>query len=159
MKPKVYIETTVVSYYTAWPSRDVVVAGHQQITRDWWRSRLPLFDGVVSELVLQEAEKGDPDAAAARLEAVAGFPVLTPGTEAGTLADGLVAEGLVPREYINDAIHITIAATNGVEFLVTWNCKHLANALTRNRMTAWIEAFGYECPVICTPEELMEETP
>jgi hypothetical protein len=157
MKPKVYIETTVVSYYTAWPSRDVVIAGHQQVTRDWWRHRLPLFDGAISELVLEEAGKGDPQAAKTRLDALAGFPILMPGSEAVQIAKAMTEQRLVPAEYINDAIHISIAATNGIDYLVTWNCKHLANALMRGRLVSLIEAFAYESPVICTPEELMED--
>jgi len=156
MKPRVYIETTVVSYFTAWPSRDVVIAGHQQITRDWRMERLPHFEGAVSELVLEEAGQGDPQAAQARLAALVDFPILMPGAESAMIADALVAEALVPREYINDALHVAIAASNGMDYLVTWNCKHLANALTRSRMAGLIEASGYDCPVICTPEELME---
>ena len=157
MKPRVYIETTVVSYLTAWPSRDVVTAGHQQVTRDWWLHRLPLFDGTISELVLEEAGRGDPQASKARLEALADFPILTPGRDADMIADAMADMGLVPREFINDAIHIAIAATNGIDYLATWNCKHLANALTRSRMAGLIATFGCECPVICTPEELMED--
>jgi len=157
MKSRVYIETTVVSYYTALPSRDVVIAGHQQVTRDWWLHRLPLFDGAISELVLEEAGRGDPQAAKTRLDALAGFPLLMPSSEAVQIAKAMTEQRLIPGEYVNDAIHISIAATNGIDYLVTWNCKHLANALTRGRLVGLIEAFGYESPVICTPEELMED--
>lgn len=111
----------------------------------------------ISDLVLDEAGRGDPEASKARLDALAEFPILEPGIDAGGLAEAMVEKGLVPREYINDALHISIAATNGIDYLVTWNCKHLANAAMRGRIESMIESFGYECPVICTPEELMED--
>ena len=157
MKPKVYIETTVVSYYTAWPSRDVVIAGHQQITREWWRNHLPQFDASISELVLEEAGKGDLQASSSRLDALAGFAILMPGSDTAVIADAMAERGLIPREYINDALHIAIAATNGIDYLVTWNCRHLANAIIRSGIEALVESFGYACPVVCTPEELMED--
>jgi predicted nucleic acid-binding protein len=157
MKPKVYIETTVVSYYTAWPSRDVVIAGHQQITREWWSQSLPRFDPAISELVMEEAGRGDPQAGKARFEALADFPILVPGNDAGLIADAMIEKGLIPREYINDALHISIAATNGIDYLLTWNCRHLANAIIQSSIRSLVESFGYACPVICTPEELMEE--
>jgi len=159
MKPKVYIETTVVSYLTAWPSRDLVIAGHQQITHEWWKHRLPLFDAVVSELVLEEAGRGDPKAAEARLNAIAQFPILEAESDAGTLAEAMVEKGLVPKACINDALHVSISALNGIDYLLTWNCRHLANAAMRHRIESFVEEFGYGCPIICTPEELMEDTP
>jgi predicted nucleic acid-binding protein len=157
MKPKVYIETTVVSYYTARPNRDVVITGHQQITQEWWKNHLPKFDAAISELVLEEAGKGDPQAANSRLEALAGFAILAPGTDTALIANAMTEKRLIPREYINDALHIAIAATNGIDYLVTWNCKHLANAIIRNGIEGLVESFGYACPVVCTPEELMED--
>ena len=157
MKRKVYIETTVVSYYTAWPSRDVVIAGHQQITREWWRNHLLRFGATISELVIEEAGKGDAEASASRLHALAGLAILLPGADTAVIAEAMTGRGLIPREYINDALHIAIAATNGIDYLVTWNCKHLANAILRGSVEELVESFGYACPVICTPEELMEE--
>lgn len=157
MKPRVYIETTVVSYFTARPSRDLVVAAHQQITRDWWNQRLPLFDAAVSDLVFEEAGRGDPDAARERLASIDAFPILDVGSEVPVLAQALVDTAGIPLEFVNDAVHIAIAAVNGIDFLVTWNCKHLANAVIRSRIARTVEAHGYACPVVCTPEELMEE--
>jgi predicted nucleic acid-binding protein len=157
VKPRVYIETTVVSYYTGRPSRDLVTAAHQQLTRDWWEERLPILGGCISELVLTEASQGDKQAARLRMDALEKFPILEPGKDSVSLTNLMVESSLVPGEYVNDALHVAIAAVNGIEFLVTWNCKHLANATIRTRLESLIEDYGYESPVICTPEELMEE--
>jgi len=160
MKPKVYMETTVVSYLTAWPSRDVVVAGHQQVTRDWWHDWLQSdkdrFDILASELVVEEARAGDPVAARARLDILDGIRLLEISADALTLAGQLVESGAVPREAAEDAMHLAIASVNGVEYLVTWNCRHLANATRRTQIEAAVRAAGYEPPIICTPEELLE---
>lgn len=157
MKPRVYIETTVASYFTGLPSRDLVIAAHQQLTRDWWEECLPKLGGCISELVLTEAGQGDHNAARRRLDALEDLPILEPGRDSVLLTNLLVEKSIVPVEYVNDALHVAIAAINGIEFLVTWNCKHLANAAIRNRLGSLVEDFGYESPVICTPEELMEE--
>jgi hypothetical protein len=156
MKLKAYVETTIVSYLTAWPSRDIVVAGHQQVTRDWWRSCKDRFDVLASELVVQEASAGDEDAARDRLEVLGELRLLETSTDALALAAQLVASGTIPQEAADDAMHLAIAAVNGMEYLVTWNCRHLANATRRAQIEAAIRAAGYEPPIICTPEELLE---
>lgn len=156
MKERVYIETSIVSYLTARPSRDVVVAGHQELTRQWWETRSSRFELTISELVEQEAGRGDPDAAAARLAAVRQIQVLSVSDAAVGLAEALVANGPIPRESAADALHISIAAVNGSDFLLTWNCTHIANAARRSDIEALVEDAGYSCPIICTPEELME---
>lgn len=156
MKPRAYVETTVVSYLTAWPSRDIVVAGHQQVTRDWWKSRNDRFDVLASELVVQEASAGDEEAARDRLEVLAGLNLLEMSTDALALAARLLESGTIPQEAADDAMHLAIAAVNGVEYLVTWNCRHLANATRRAQIEAAIREAGYEPPIICTPEELLE---
>ncbi len=156
MKPKAYIETTVVSYLTAWPSRDVVIAGHQQITREWWQTAADRFELVVSQLVIGEAGAGDPDAARDRLEALESVALLDATDEAFKLALQLIDAGAIPEQAAEDAAHIAIAVTNGVEFLVTWNCRHIANATMRSRIEMVCRNAGYEPAVICTPEELME---
>jgi hypothetical protein len=157
MKPRAYLETTVVSYLTAWPSRDIVVAGHQQVTRDWWKSRKDRFDVLASELVVQEASAGDEGAARDRLDVLAGLNLLEMSTDALALAAKLLESGTIPQEAADDAMHLAIAAVNGVEYLVTWNCRHLANATRRAQIEAAILAAGYEPPIICTPEELLED--
>ncbi|SRR5712692_1679039 len=157
MSAKVYIETTVVSYLTARPNRDVVIAGHQQTTHDWWRMCRDRFDLVASQLVVREARAGDPDAAQERLDVLATMSLLEVSEEALTLARELLKAGAVPEQAAEDALHIAIAVTNGVEYLLTWNCKHLANATMRTTIEEVCRTAGYAPVVICTPEELLED--
>ncbi len=112
---------------------------------------------VISELVFEEARAGDQEAAKRRLDYISDIDSLHISDEAVMLAEALVNEGPIPREYGEDALHIALCAVNGIDFLVTWNCRHLANAFLRRNIEAVVEARGYRCPVICTPEELMEE--
>jgi hypothetical protein len=156
MKSKVYVETTVVSYLTGSPSRDLVIAAHQQITREWWQGR-KRFDLYVSQIVVQEAGGGDPEAAASRLRALEGISILELKSESRDLAKKLLTQGPIPQKATLDALHIAIAVVNGMDFLVTWNCTHIANAAMRIMIEAVCRSLGYEPPVICTPEELMEE--
>ena len=154
MKARVYVETSVVSYLTARPARDIVVAGRQQSTRDWWAAASGRFDLVISELVREEAGVGDPEAANARLAALAPLTRLAASGEALELARRLVAAGAVPPRAAQDAAHVAIAAAHGVEFLATWNFRHIANATARRRIEAVCRDSGIEPPVLCTPEEL-----
>lgn len=156
MKPRVYIETTVVSYLTALPSRDLLVAAHQQVTQSWW-SRRDRFELFVSQAVLREARQGDAGFAARRLTALQGIRVLRLTSEAGALAKRLVEQSALPEKAAADAIHISVAVVNGMDFLLTWNCTHIANAATRGRIDRICREAGFEPTVICTPEELDEE--
>jgi len=156
MKTKVYIVTTIISYLTAWPSRDIVIAGHQQITRQWWDAADARFDLVASQLVIDEASGGNKNASQARIAALAHVVLLDATDEALLLAQQLVQSGAIPEKAAEDAAHIAIAVTNGVEYLVTWNCRHIANAVMRPKIEAICLASGYEPTIICTPEELME---
>ncbi len=156
MNPTAYVETSVVSYLTARPSRDVVVAAYQEVTREWWRDAAARFHLVASELVRAECRAGDRTAARARLDALEGVAVLHASPDAEDLARRLLELGAVPREAAADAVHIAIAVTNGVEYLVTWNFRHIANAAMRVRIEGACREAGYEPPVICTPNELME---
>jgi hypothetical protein len=156
MKPKAYIETTVVSYLTAWPSRDVVIAGHQQVTRQWWATAADRFELVASQLVIDEASAGDAEAARDRLAALASVTLLGATDEARQLAEERVAANAIPERKAEDAAHIAIAVTNGVDFLVTWNCRHIANAAMRSEIERVCRRAGYEPTIICTPDELME---
>ena len=153
MSPKVYVETSVVSYLTSAPSRDVVVAAHQQITLAWWATR-DRYDLFVSEAVLAEAGGGDPLAAQRRLSALANLPVLTITGEVGGLAVCFVDEGALPRRAFVDAVHVAAAAIHGMDFLLTWNCTHIANAPIRGRLESLCRSRGLQPPTICTPEEL-----
>jgi hypothetical protein len=155
MKPSVYIETTVPSYYTARPSRDVIVAGHQATTREWWEKRLQHFEVFISQLVLDEAAVGDPDFAARRLAVLKPFPLLDLRDNVSELAHDFVDAGPIAANAARDALHIALAACHGMDFLLTWNCAHIANAEIIPKITGICHEHGLECPVICTPDELM----
>ena len=155
MKPKVHVETTVVSYLTSRPSRDLVTAAHQQITAEWWESRGPGFDLYVSQLVIDEASAGDEEAARRRLDTVKEISLLELNPGAMDLARALVARRAVPERSPEDALHIALATVHGMQFLLTWNCAHIANAEMRAAVSEVCLSHGYEVPLICTPEELM----
>jgi hypothetical protein len=155
VKPKVYLETTVVSYLTAAPSRDIVQAAHQQVTREWWERR-DRFDLFVSQAVLTEAGKGDAKAAKRRLTALESVAVLEVSTEAGVLAERFLRIRALPRKAAIDALHIAVAVVNGMDYVLTWNCTHIANAAIRLRIEEVCRDAEFQPPVICTPEELME---
>lgn len=157
MKAKVYIETTIPSYLVARPSRDLLIAAHQQLTREWWELRSPAFDLYVSEAVLEEAAAGDAVLAKQRMELLAEIPVLALTVDVLKLAESLVADGPIPRKAAGDALHIAMATAYGCEYLLTWNCRHIANAEIERRARVVVRNYGFELPAICTPEELMGE--
>jgi hypothetical protein len=157
VKPKVCVETTVISYLTARASRDIVVAAHQELTRQWWNQRRGDYHLAVSEIVLREAAAGDSEAAERRSTVLAGIDVLEVGVTALQLAEELVRRGAVPDVAAEDALHIAIAATNGVDYLLTWNCTHIANATMRRAIDDVCIEQGFEPTVLCTPEELIED--
>ena len=157
MKPKVYIETSVVSYFTSWPSRDVVMAAHQALTHEWWRNGLPRFQPVISQFVLDEVQAGDRVAAKLRVEALAGIAMITaPAADVEQVVKQLMARRALPPNARYDALHVALCACAGVEFLVTWNYKHLANASKLALVERVCRECGYEPPRIATPSELME---
>lgn len=159
MAERVYIETTVVSYLTAWPNRDVVIAGHQQITREWWGTRREGYELCISQLVLGEAAGGDAQAAQERLAVLKSMTILETTTAALEVAKELIRAGALPAKAADDALHIAVAATHGIPFLLTWNCRHLANAAMRPLIEAVCFAKSLKAPIICTPEELLESRP
>jgi predicted nucleic acid-binding protein len=154
-KPKVYIETTVVSYLTARPSRDLIVAAHHQLTQEWWEKRRANFDLYASQLVLQESRARDAVMAQQRLETLDEIPLLSVNQEAISLARALIERGPIPEKAAVDALHIAIATAHGMDYLLTWNCKHIANAEMQASVARICRGAGYEPPVICTPEELL----
>jgi predicted nucleic acid-binding protein len=156
MKPKVYIETTIISYLTAWRSSQLVMAAQQEATRIWWDDERDNFDLFISEAVIQEASAGDASAAERRLEQIREISEIEITDEARQLAKELLAKTPLPENAQIDALHIATATTNGMDYLLTWNCRHIANATLRNAMAAICESAGYELPVICTPLELIE---
>jgi hypothetical protein len=156
MKQLVYIETTVVSYYTGRATRDVIIALRQEETRLFWPKLLNEYDAYISGLVYDEAGDGDPEAARKRLEALEPFPILQVNDAATVLADLLLSEKAVPSKYPEDAMHIAIAAVNGMQVLITWNFSHINNPFKRMMIRQVVENAGYRCPEICSPDELME---
>jgi hypothetical protein len=157
MKAKVYIETTIPSYLAARPSGDLLIAGHQKIGRDWWELRRPAFDLYVSELVLEESAAGDVVLAKRRLALLENIPILASNSAVTTLAEALVALGPIPPKAAADALHIAIASVYACDYLLTWNCRHIANAEIQRRARSVVDRRGFELPTICTPEELMGE--
>jgi predicted nucleic acid-binding protein len=156
MKPTVYLETTVISYLAARPSRDLIIAGHQQITRDWWKYVLPLCDPFISPIVLEEVERGDTDAAQLRTEMIAGLPVLEIVPEVARLAESYFAATVIPEKARADSYHLALAAWHGMEYLLSWNCTHIVSGRVRRQIEEINAEHGIRTPVMCTPEELME---
>lgn len=155
MKPTVYLETTIPSYLTARPSRDLVIAAHQQLTADWWNNRRDRFRLHISERVLREARSGDADAAARRLAELQGIPLLKITDEVTELLRQFLAKGIIPRKAAEDAFHIAIATVNRMNYLLTWNCRHIVNAEIMKGLAKAAAVMGYTLPVLCTPEQLM----
>jgi predicted nucleic acid-binding protein len=155
MKPKVYIETTVVSYLTARPSRDLIITAHRQLTQEWWENRRADFDLYASQLVIQESSAGDAVMAQKRLEVLDEIPLLDVSLDAISLGRSLVEKGPIPEKAAVDALHIAVATVHGMDYLLTWNCKHIANAEMQTAVAKICRESGYEPPTICTPEELL----
>ncbi|MBF0461844.1 MAG: type II toxin-antitoxin system VapC family toxin [Magnetococcales bacterium] len=157
MKPRLYLETSIVSYLAALPSRDLVVAAHQQITHEWWAEQRHQYELFVSALVIQEMSMGDRNAAQRRLSLVESIPVLTINDEAILLGEQLQKCAMLPAKADADALHISLAAFHRMDFLLTWNCRHIANGRTRRTIDEALRAQGMVSPIIVTPEELPEE--
>ena len=155
MKKRVYIETTVLGYLTSKPSRDLLLRAHQAVTRQWWDQYRPEFDLYVSQFVLDEVAKGDTEAAERRTLAARGIPLLPVTDAAIVLADALMGSGHLPERAGTDALHIAVGTVHRVDFLLTWNCRHLANARILAEIGPFARTIGYELLYVCTPEELM----
>ncbi|MBI1988557.1 MAG: type II toxin-antitoxin system VapC family toxin [Betaproteobacteria bacterium] len=155
MSERVYLETSIISYLAAHPSRDLVTAARQQLTHEWWARRRSAFEVCISELVVAEAAAGDPDAAARRAQLIRDLPSLSISEEAIALARNLVQSAGLPARAAVDALHISLAAFHGIDYLLTWNSTHIANAELRPKVERACRDNGYEPPVLCTPDELM----
>jgi len=154
VKPTVYIETSVISYLTARPSRDLRLAADQKATRDWWRDARVHFELFVSPFVISEAKAGDPSAAALRIETLSEIGVIQEQPVATRLAASLLRGLSLPDTADMDAFHIAMAAVHGINCLLTWNCRHINNATMKPRMRVICQDEGFNCPEICTPLEL-----
>jgi predicted nucleic acid-binding protein len=153
----VYLETSVSSYLTARPSRDVRAAAWQELTVQWWDTTRQRYELYISEIVVAEAREGDPAAAERRLAILRGIPELVVDGEVEILAAKLLADGGFPATAAIDALHVALAAVHGMDFLLTWNCRHINNADTKPRIRTICTLAGYTCPEICTPQELLSE--
>ena len=154
MKPTVYIETTIPSFLTARPSNNLIVAGKQEVTRQWWEMRREKYELFVSELVFDEALKGDIDAAERRIAAIEGIPSLEIDNEVIRITERIIEAGVIPEKSASDAAHIAVASRHGVDYLMTWNCTHIANAEIIGKMSFLVAETGHYLPIICTPDEL-----
>ncbi len=154
MKTSVYIESSVISYLTALPSRDIVTSARQTLTQEWWEISRGEFELFVSVLVRDEISGGDPSAAQRRLEIIADVSVLSVSDEAEIIAGSLISSAALPEKSKEDALHIGIAAAQGVDYLLTWNFKHINNAQKKSTIIKIVESFGFSCPILCSPEEL-----
>ena len=156
MKPRLYLETTIPSYLVARRSRDLRLAADQETTQQWWESERQGFSLFISTTVLEEVRRGDPAQAAARLAWLAGVPLLGDLPEATELAKRLLRDSIIPSVAADDATHVALAAAHRMDFLLTWNCKHINNHNIRTRIQRACESVGLVCPDICTPAELMK---
>jgi hypothetical protein len=153
----VYLETSFISYLVARPSRDVIVAGHQQTTQEWWANRRSQFSCSVSQVVIDEASVGDSTEVEKRLAIIGELPTLAVTDDANALTQAIMSAGILPPQAVRDAAHVAVAAIHVVDYLLTWNCKHLANAQITRRIAMVCAKLGRRMPIICTPEELMGE--
>lgn len=151
----VYIETTIPSYLTAWPANNLIAAAHQALTREWWELRRHYFELFTSQLTILEASAGDAAAAQLRLDALRGIPLLSSSESVEWIADNLERLKLVPAGAAADGFHIAYSAVHQMRYLLTWNCKHIANAERLPAVESFLAENGYHVPIVCTPEELM----
>lgn len=135
----------------------MIVAAHQQITDEWWRTKRESFELFASQLVLRESKAGDKEMAQRRLAVLEEAALLEITEEAAALAEQLISRGPLPQKAAEDALHIAVAVVNGLDYLLTWNCKHIANAKMRDKIDEVCRLQGYEPIIICTPEELLED--
>ncbi|HEV7505090.1 MAG TPA: type II toxin-antitoxin system VapC family toxin [Thermoanaerobaculia bacterium] len=156
-KPKLYVETSIVSYLTAQPSRDIITAARQQLTRDWWQTTRGDFDLYISAFVIREASSGNREAAALRIEALRDLPEIALTEEVDLFSEELMKKVPLPEKAAVDALHIAASVIGGMEYLLTWNFKHLANAVIRRKIDQVCRLRGFEPCIICTPEELLEK--
>lgn len=150
-----YIETSIVSYLRQRPSSQVVMAARQVLTHQWWNNERSKFDLVTSQYVIDEASAGDPTLAADRLLTLDGIPLLPPAPEIPQIAEEIISQAILPSNAQVDALHIAAVAHHRIQYLLTWNCKHIANAKTLPRIHSLLNQLGIPIPIICTPEELL----
>lgn len=154
---RIYIESTIPSYVVARPARDLLQAARQQLTRDWWEFRRAGHELFTSQLVLDEIAFGETKMANHRLKLMAEIPLLESTAKAGELTRHIMNSGLLPAKAEGDGAHIALATVHQTDILLTWNCRHIANAFILGRLRQLIESCGYSAPTICTPEEFLQQ--
>ncbi|MCI5130318.1 MAG: PIN domain-containing protein [Candidatus Electrothrix sp. EH2] len=153
---KVYIETSIVSYLTARASNNLIAVARQKETVDWWELKKDLFALYISEVVLEEAGRGDTHAASRRLSVLGGIEILPVNKKVTVLSKALIKDGAIPEKALDDALHVAIASIHSVDYLLTWNCRHINNAAMKSKIRNVINSHGFCCPEFATPSELME---
>ncbi|MBD2444786.1 type II toxin-antitoxin system VapC family toxin [Dolichospermum sp. FACHB-1091] len=156
MSETVYIETSVIGYLTARFTKNLIIAANMETTRDWWENRRHDFNLYISQAILDEVAAGDLEIANKRLELLENFELLSINETVINLAEQFINKSNLPSKAATDAIHIALATIHGIDYLLTWNCKHIANAQIQKKLAQVSLDFGYEMPTICTPYELME---
>ena len=151
----VYIETSILGYLTARPSRDIVVAANIEVTKEWWNTRRGDFQLYSSQAVVKETSQGDVVIASQRLEILANLSLLDLNQAVLDLAEQFLERSNLPAKADIDAVHIAPATVHGMDYLLTWNCKHIANAQIQGKLAEISLDFGYELPILCTPYELL----
>lgn len=157
MKPKVYIETSIISYLTSRPSRDVVVSANQILAQEWWNDYRQEFDLYVSKLVFDEASRGDMLMAEKRIDLIQDIPFLDINEEVILLAEEITKAKILPTKAAADVSHIAVSSVHEVDFLLTLNCRHIANAFIFRRVEKICREFNYEPPIVCTPQEILRK--
>ncbi len=155
MSETVYIETSIIGYLTARTSNNLILMANVEATREWWDARRDQFELYISQTVLDEAARGDAEIARRRLEMLSDFPLLEVNEAVQELAAQFLTKSNLPPKAADDAIHIAVATIYGLDYLLTWNCKHIANAQIQKKLVQISFDAGYELPTICTPYELM----
>ena len=156
MKPRVYVETSVISYLTSRPSRDFLVVARQEFSRQWWELRFERFDAVISGMVTSEISRGDPGAALRRAQLCEGLESLIVDEKATALAQQLIQLKAIPEQEPEDATHIAVAALNNIQFIASWNFSHLVGPEAKFKLQTQLKDLGYPVPLLATPEDLLE---
>ncbi len=157
MKLSIYMESTIPSYYSARPGRDIISLARQEITRIWWENHREKYDVYISQLVFEECSHGDKDYSEKRMNLLKEFPVLSLNDDVVSLAEKILSRKVIPDKAADDATHIAVACVYETDFLLTWNFKHIANAHIIKQLRETVGSEGYAFPVIATPEELIGE--
>lgn len=155
MSETVYIETSILGYLTARSTRNLILAANIEVTKEWWESRRSGFTLYILQVVLDEVTRGDAEIAVKRLEMLNGLPLVELNQAVRNLSVQFLLRSNLPAKASDDAVHIAAATVHRLDYLLTWNCKHIANAQIQRKLAEVSLDFGYQLPVICTPYELL----